>query len=163
MSMAKPNNELRGKVLRKLLGKDQTNCFQCMKCTSGCTALRLLELEPHRIVKLVNLGLVDELITSDIIWTCATCLKCVQRCPQKASPYHVIMMLRNLAIERETKVPELFMKAVSQILETGLATAYQKVATSKMETFDRTSLRLPNIAAPKESFKSILIKVLEEK
>lgn len=163
MSMAKPNDESRKKVLRKLKGKDQTNCFQCMKCTSGCTALRLLELEPHKIMKLVNLGLVDELISSDIIWTCATCLKCVQRCPQKASPYHVIMILRNLAVEKEAKVPELYMKAVSQILETGLATAYQKVTTSKMETFDRTGLKLPSIAAPKESFKSILIKVLEEK
>ena len=163
MSMAKPNLESREKILEKLKGRELINCFQCMKCTSGCTALKLLELEPHAIVKLVNLGFVDELAASDIIWTCVTCLKCVQRCPQKASPYHTIIALRNLAVAREAKIPESYMKAVSQILETGLAEAYQKTTTTKMETFDRESLGLPRIASPKESFQAIFLKALEEK
>jgi heterodisulfide reductase subunit C len=162
MSMAKPNLESREKVLAKLRGRDLVNCFQCIRCTSGCTALKLLELKPHEVEKLVNLGFVDELAASDIIWTCVTCLKCVQRCPQKASPYHVIMALRNLAVEREAKVPEAYMKAVSQILETGLAEACQKV-TSKMETFDRDNLKLPKICSPKESFQAIFLKALEER
>jgi heterodisulfide reductase subunit C len=114
-------------------------------------------------VKLVNLGFVDELASSDIIWTCVTCLKCVQRCPQKASPYHVIMALRNLAVEREVKVPEGYLKAVSQILETGLIEAVQKVVTKKMETFDRESLKLPKISPPRESFQSAFMKIMEEK
>jgi heterodisulfide reductase subunit C len=163
MSMAKPNLESREKILAKLGSRELVNCFQCLKCTSGCTALKLLELKPHEIVKLVNLGFVDELALSDIIWTCVTCLKCVQRCPQKASPYHAIMALRNLAVEREAKVPEALMKAVSQILETGLAEAVQKVTTGKMETFDRESLKLPKIPAPKESFQAAFLKALEER
>jgi heterodisulfide reductase subunit C len=163
MSMAKPNLESREKILTKLGSRELVNCFQCLKCTSGCTALKLLELKPHEIVKLVNLGFVDELALSDIIWTCVTCLKCVQRCPQKASPYHAIMALRNLAVEREAKVPEALMKAVSQILETGLAEAVQKVTTGKMETFDRESLKLPKIPAPKESFQAAFLKALEER
>ena len=163
LSMAKPNMESREKILSKLGGRELVNCFQCLKCTSGCTALKLLELKPHEIVKLVNLGFVDELALSDIIWTCATCLKCVQRCPQKASPYHAIMALRNLAVEREAKFPEALMKAISQILETGLAEAVQKVTTNKMETFDRESLRLPKIPAPKESFQAVFLKALEER
>jgi heterodisulfide reductase subunit C len=163
MSMAKPNLETREKILAKLHGRDLVNCFQCMKCTSGCTALKLLELKPHEIEKLVNLGLVDELASSDIIWTCVTCLKCVQRCPQKASPYHVIVALRNLAVEREAKVPEEFMKAVSRILEMGLAEPFQDVVSRKMETFNRENLKLPRICPPKESFQAVFMKALEEK
>lgn len=163
MSMAKPNKESRQKVLARLKTKELVNCFQCMKCTSGCTALKLLELEPHEIVKLVNLGFIDELAASDIIWSCVTCLKCVQRCPQKASPYHTIIALRNLAVEREAKIPESFMKAVSQILETGLAEAYQSVTTTKMETFDREKLGLPKIAFPKGNFQSCFLEALEVK
>lgn len=83
MSMAKPNLQSREKILLKIGGKELVNCFQCLKCTSGCTALKLLELKPHEITRLVNVGFVDELASSDIIWTCATCLKCVQRCPQR--------------------------------------------------------------------------------
>jgi heterodisulfide reductase subunit C len=163
MSMAKPNMETREKILKKLGGRELVNCFQCIKCTSGCTALKLLELEPHEIVKLVNFGFVDELASSDIIWTCVTCLKCVQRCPQKASPYHAIMALRNLAVEREAKVPEGYLKAVSQILETGLAETFQKVVTKEMETLDRESLRLPKMNFPKENFLMNFMKMLEER
>lgn len=161
MSMAKPNLESQKKILARLGGRKVINCFQCMKCTSGCTALKLLELEPHEIEKLVDLGFVDDLASSEIIWTCVTCLKCVQRCPQKASPYHVIMALRNLAVEREVKVPESYMKAVSQILESGLAETFQKVTTIKMETCDRENLGLPKLSSPKESFQSVFLKALE--
>jgi heterodisulfide reductase subunit C len=163
MSMAKPNIEARDRILSKLPKKELANCFQCIKCTSGCTALKLLELKPHEIVKLVNLGFVDELPTSDIIWTCVTCLKCVQRCPQKASPYHIIMALRNLAVEKEAKVPETYLKIVSQILETGLAEPLQKTVTKKMETVDRDCLQLPKIKPPKESFQAVFLKAMEEK
>jgi heterodisulfide reductase subunit C len=163
MSMAKPNLASRERILDKIHGRELVNCFQCMKCTSGCTALKLLELKPHEIEKLVSLGLVDELASSDIIWTCVTCLKCVQRCPQKASPYHVIMALRNLAVEREAKTPEAYMKAVSQILETGLTETYQKVTTRKMKACDRESLRLPKIVGPKENFQTVFLKALEER
>lgn len=163
MSMAKPNLRSREKFLARLVGTELVNCFQCMKCTSGCTALKLLELKPHEIMELVRLGFVDELASSDIIWACATCLKCVQRCPQKASSYHVIMALRNLAVEREAKVPEAYLKAVSQILETGLTEPVQKVTTKKMEVFDRESIKLPKINTPKESFQSAFMKALEER
>ena len=163
MSMAKANLESRQKILARLRGRDLLNCYICMKCTSGCTALKLLELKPHEIEKLVNLGFVDELASSDIIWTCATCLKCFQRCPQKASPYHVIIALRNLAVEREAKVPEAYMKAVSQILESGLIEQPAKVATKKMETLDRECLKLPKLRPPKTSFQTVFLKALEEK
>lgn len=161
--MAKPNLEARDKILAKLRGREMVNCYQCMKCTSGCSALKLLELKPHEIIKLVNLGFVDELPTSDIIWTCVTCLKCVERCPQKASPYHVIMALRNLAVEREAKVPEGYLKAVSQILETGLIDTPKKIVTRKMETVDRDCLKLPGIKPPSQSFQSIFMKIMEER
>jgi heterodisulfide reductase subunit C len=163
MSMSKPNLGSREKILLKLGNRELVNCFQCLKCTSGCTALKLLELKPHEIVKLVSLGLSDELASSDIIWTCVTCLRCVQRCPRKASPYHVLMALRNLAVEREAKVPEAYLKAVSQILETGLAEAAQKIVTKKMESFDRESLKMPKISRPKESFQLAFMKIMEEK
>jgi len=160
--MSKPDLILREKVLAKT-GRGVADCFQCMKCTSGCTALKLLELKPHEIMRLVEWGFLDELVTSDIIWTCATCLKCTERCPQKASPYHAIMTLRNVAVEKEVKVPEAYLKAVSQILESGLAETIQKIVTRDAETFDRESLKLPKIANPKGGFQVAFMKILEER
>jgi len=163
MSMAKPNKESLRKILVKLGENEFLDCFQCLKCTSGCTALKLLELKPHEIMQLVRLGFANELAASEIIWTCASCLKCTQRCPQKSSPYHVIVALRNLAVERETKVPEAYLKAVSQILENGLSQKIKKITTRQMETFDRKSLELPDFHAPKDTFQTVFLKALEEK
>jgi hypothetical protein len=71
--------------------------------------------------------------------------------------------LRNLAVEREAKVPEGYLKAVSQILETGLAEPCRKIVTRKMETVDRECLGLPKVCNPKESFQAVFMKAMEEK
>lgn len=163
MSRAKPDFELRDRIVSKLGGRQLIDCYQCIRCTSGCTALKLLELKPHEIVKLVNMGLVEDLRSSDIIWTCVTCMKCVQRCPQKASPYHVIIALRNLAVEKGARVPEGYLKIVSQILETGLAEPPQKVVNRKMKIVDRESVKLPKIKPPKQTFQAAFMRAMEEK
>ena len=160
MTMAKPATELRLKALRNVWKDKPLDCFQCMRCTSGCTSLKLLELKPHEIVDLVKFGLVEELLASDTIWTCSTCLKCKERCPQKASPYDLIMAIRNLAVEREAKVPEHYMKAVGQILETGLLQGVQKITTRKMHTLDRDALALPKIVYPGDKFKEAFMRAL---
>ena len=160
MTMAKPNKELRKKVLSQLWDIRPEECFQCMRCTSGCTSLKLLELKPHEITLLVGSGFVEELASSDVIWTCASCLKCRERCPQKASPYNIIIALRNLAVEREAKVPEAYMKAVAQILETGL-TQPELTATSRdMQPFDRDALGLPTMQYADDQFKALFMKWL---
>ena len=160
MTMAKTNRKMKEEVTNLLWKVNPGECFQCMRCTSGCTSLKLLELKPHEITLLVNSGFIEELVSSDIIWTCASCLKCRERCPQKASPYDTIMALRNLAVEREARVPEAYMKAVAQILETGLTQQVQTVTSQEMKSFDREKLALPEIQRPDDKFKAIFMRVL---
>ncbi|MEM1589453.1 MAG: 4Fe-4S dicluster domain-containing protein [Candidatus Bathyarchaeia archaeon] len=162
MSMAKPDSGAREKVLVKIGKREFADCFQCTKCTSGCTAFKLLELKPHEVMRFVNLGFTRELISSEISWTCVTCLKCMERCPQRSSPYYVIMALRNLTVEQGGKVPEAYLSAISQILETGLIQTVQKVTTKNMETLDREKLGLPPIRYPAEAFKAAFLKALVE-
>jgi heterodisulfide reductase subunit C len=160
MTMAKPNKELQKKILSGLWEVHPDECFQCMRCTSGCTSLKLLELKPHEIILLVNSGFLEEIVSSDIIWACASCLKCRERCPQKASPYDIIVALRNLAVEREVKIPEAYMKAVAQILETGLIQQVQTVTSREMQHFNREKLGLPKIQYAADKFKAIFMKAL---
>lgn len=160
MTMAKPNPELQKKIFSRLVNIHPDECFQCMRCTSGCTSLKLLELKPHEITLLVTTGFIDELLSSDIIWTCAACLKCRERCPQKASPYNTIMILRNLAVEKESKVPEAYMKAMSQILETGLMQQETSVLSREAKPFNRQTLGLPKLHYPKPKLQEVLMKIL---
>jgi len=161
MSMAEPKPELNAQLFRKLKNCRPLNCFQCMRCSSGCTSLKLLELKPHEVANLVKLGLIDELVASGIAWTCATCLKCKERCPQKVTPYDIIMALRNQAVELEAKVPEAYLQAVSQILETGLMQPTQKISTKQLKVYSREELGLPPLQQLSDKFKQAFLKTLE--
>ena len=100
-SMGEPQTALRNEIndrLCKLQDEISDYCFQCAKCTSGCEAHKLLELEPHKMVALLKRGLIDEMINSDVIWTCMSCFKCRERCPQKVAPVEILFALKNIAV-----------------------------------------------------------------
>ena len=158
----KPDSALRLKILAKIGEQKPYNCFQCIRCTSGCPSMKMLELKPHEIVSLARLGFIEELITSGILWTCATCLKCKERCPQAVAPVDLIFALRNLAVEKEAKVPESFLHSLSAILETGFIQKPQNTVTRKLERVNREKLGLPRFREPDEKFKAAFFKVLEQ-
>lgn len=161
MTSTKPDTDLLFKVLSKINGYNPHNCYQCLRCTSGCQSMRMLELKPHEIVNLVKLGFIGELIDSGIIWACAQCLKCKERCPQLVSPVDLILMLRNLAVEMEAKVPESFLRIVSAIIETGFIQKPQRIITRKLERMTRDSLGLPSFYEANDKFKMAFLKALE--
>ena len=161
MTTKNPDFKLRLKVLEKIGDHKPYDCFQCIRCTSGCPSMKMLELKPHEIVSLVKLGFVEEVINSGIIWTCAQCLACKERCPQEVAPVDLILALRNLAVEMEAKVPEGYLRNVSSILETGFILKPQPTITRKLEKLDREKLGLPKISKPTEKFKANFMKALE--
>ena len=58
-----------------------TACLQCGKCTSGCPFAADMDVLPHQIVHLAQLGLMDRLSGCEAIWYCATCFTCESRGP----------------------------------------------------------------------------------
>jgi len=157
----KPDPALRLKILAKIGEQKPYNCFQCIRCTSGCPSMKMLELKPHEIVSLASLGFVEELVASGMVWACATCLKCKERCPQAVAPVDLIFALRNLAVEKEAEVPETFLHSLSAILETGFIQKPQDTVTRKMEKVNREKLDLPKFHEPDEKFRAAFFKVLE--
>lgn len=123
--------------------------------------MKMMELKPHEVVSLAKLGFIDEIVESGIIWTCAQCLKCKERCPQDVAPVDLILALRNLAVEKEANVPEIVLRNISTILETGFILKPQETITRKLEKLDREKLGLPRIPQPNEKFQAIILKALE--
>lgn len=163
MTKKKPNMNLRLKALSKIGEHRPFDCFQCIRCTSGCPSMKMLELKPHEIVSLVRLGFVDELVGSDMIWNCTTCLKCKERCPQEVAPVDLILALRNLTVELELKVPESFLGSVTAILETGFIQRPREALTRSLKSarMSRDKLGLPQFQEADEKFKAGFLKALE--
>ena len=167
-SMGEPQVQLREEINQRLLKlKDELSdyCYQCGRCTSGCEAHKLLELEPHEIVALLKRGLIDEMVNSDIIWTCMSCFKCRQRCPQKVAPVEILFALKNLAVASGKQIPGNYSAYLQSVLSKGLLQDEKDVTTKEHETTNRNKLGLPDITKPEDptKFMGLLSKLAMEK
>lgn len=72
-------------------------CYQCAKCTAGCPMAYEMDYPPHQIIRGVQLGMRDQVLSSRTIWLCAGCETCSTRCPQLVDPAGVMDTLRRIA------------------------------------------------------------------
>ena len=110
------------------------------------------------------LGRDEELETSDAIWTCTSCLKCRERCPEEISPYDIILTLRRRAIAHGRPHPFSFDEQAKAVIETGAVAQPQQVRTRSRERKDRASIGLPPATRPNDMtrFARILGEILKE-
>ncbi|SKC76765.1 4Fe-4S dicluster domain-containing protein [Maledivibacter halophilus] len=85
--------------LMDIIQKDVKDCYQCMKCSSGCPFIEEMDYKPHQMIKLIKLGLFEKVLKSESLWICASCMACSSRCPRDIEPAKVfeglrVMMLR---------------------------------------------------------------------
>jgi len=80
--------------LRDISGEQVQSCYQCGKCSAGCAMTGMMDLLPHQVIRLLQLGQVQEALASRTIWLCASCLACSTRCPRGVSLPNVMESLR---------------------------------------------------------------------
>lgn len=124
-------------------------CEQCGKCTSACPVSKEIEeFNPRKLVSMIALGKIDDVVAGDAIWTCTTCLKCKERCPEEISPYDIILVLRNLAYREGMNYPKGYDDFINGIMERGFINPPQQVRTRDGERINRISLGLPEVSSP---------------
>ena len=75
-------------------GVDINRCIQCRRCTSSCPVAHYYDLLPHEIIRHLQYDRLEEALKSRIIWQCATCEACAERCPQGIEIVKVMDYLR---------------------------------------------------------------------
>ena len=85
-------------------GQPIQQCYQCGKCTAGCPVAFDMDYSPNRIVRMVQLGLKDEVLKSQSIWLCAYCSTCTSRCPRKVDIAKIMDCLRGMAKREGVKL-----------------------------------------------------------
>ncbi len=129
-------------------------CDQCGKCPSACPVTARIEgFNPRQIIAKVDLGRESDLKESGVIWTCTSCLKCRERCPEEISPYDVILELRREAIAEGRQHPASYDEAEKAVTETGAVAQPQSARTRNRERRDRASYNLPPVQKPKDQIK----------
>ncbi len=94
------------KLVQELSEQDVKDCYQCGKCSAGCPIAADMDLQPNQVIRLLQLGLVDDALRSRTIWLCASCETCTTRCPREVDLAAVMDALRNLALQEGIRSPE---------------------------------------------------------
>jgi len=111
-------------------------CYQCRKCTNGCPLAFAMDVMPNQVMRMIQLGLAEEVLQSKTIWICASCQTCTTRCPNNIDIAHVMDCLRQLNRERGiqpgeedvVKFHDAFLKSVrrnGRVFEFGMVGAYK--------------------------------------
>lgn len=69
-------------------------CFNCGACTATCPLADDEHPFPRNMIRLAQLGLTDQLMSSTDPWLCYYCGDCAETCPREAEPGETMMALR---------------------------------------------------------------------
>lgn len=86
-------------------GEGAKMCFQCGTCTAGCPSGKITAYRTRKLMRMAQLGLKDDIISSEDLWQCTTCYTCEERCPRAVPIVDVVIALRNIAVANGKMYP----------------------------------------------------------
>ena len=87
--------------LNRLSGTDVRKCMKCGKCSGRCPAFNDMDIKPHQFVSMLCQGKIDQLLESQAIWNCLSCMACVERCPRGVAPAAVVEAVRETVVRMQ--------------------------------------------------------------
>jgi len=84
--------------VEQISGQKILACYQCGNCSAGCPVSDHMDILPNQIIRMVQLGMDEQLMTSKAIWTCVSCMTCNTRCPKNVRIAEVIEAVREIVL-----------------------------------------------------------------
>jgi heterodisulfide reductase subunit C len=120
------------KEIEELSGQKLLSCYQCGKCSAGCPMVEAMDILPNQIIRLLQLGQVDDVKDSKTIWICASCLTCEARCPKGVDLSKIMEAVRVLLLRKGVDFIE-----VSKLSDDELEEAPQQLLVCGSRKFTR--------------------------
>lgn len=80
-------------------GQNIKVCYQCLKCFAGCPVSRYTDYEPNTLIRMIQYGEKEKVLSSRAIWLCVSCMTCGVRCPNEVDMSVVMDTLREMSCE----------------------------------------------------------------
>ncbi len=86
---------LRDKALNILPDGGNLNaCYTCGICASGCPASDIGGMDPRKFLRLLVMEQDERILSSDWVWMCTTCNRCLHVCPMKIDIPQLVLLAR---------------------------------------------------------------------
>ncbi len=81
-------------------GGDKLNlCMQCGVCSGSCPIGVQMDFGPRKLFMMIRAGMKEEVLSSNTMWNCTSCYRCVVRCPRGVPVTHILQDLAAKAAE----------------------------------------------------------------
>lgn len=120
------------KKVAELSGQNVYLCYQCGKCSAGCPMGHAMDILPNQVIRLVQLGMQDDIAASKTIWLCASCLTCTARCPKGVDLARVMEAIRLLTLRKNKNYVEpsrLDQEVVADLPQIALVSGFRKLTS----------------------------------
>ncbi len=85
-------------------GAALNRCYQCKTCGNGCPFVRAMDYTPNQVIRLVQFGMRQEVLSCKTIWVCVGCHTCSSQCPMAIDIAAIMDTLRLMAVEEGVAV-----------------------------------------------------------
>ncbi|MCX6150456.1 MAG: 4Fe-4S dicluster domain-containing protein [Ignavibacteriales bacterium] len=106
------------KEIHSCSGINVYDCYQCGKCSAGCTVSSFIDESPTRLIRLIQLGQKEIVYKSKTPYLCASCITCSSRCPMEID---VVKIMESIRISAKKNGIEPPVKEVPAFAEAFLA------------------------------------------
>ena len=115
--------------VRETSGQILGHCYQCGLCAATCPMAFAMDLLPHQIIHLAQLGVWERIVDSRTAWLCAACFSCTARCPRGVDVARLMEAVRLLTLRKNISHVEL-----SEIASSDLARLPQAALVSSFRS-----------------------------
>jgi len=122
-------NELPAKVC-EIAGQSVYDCMQCGICTGVCPLATHMSIRPREVMLLLQRGMVDRVLESEMAWLCASCLNCEVNCPRNIDIPALMEALRQMVLRKnENRVHpnKISKEELADLPPIALVTAFRKL------------------------------------
>lgn len=106
--------------VEKISGQKLLACYQCGKCSTGCPMAAHMDILPNQIIRMAQLGMHEQLLACEAIWTCVSCMTCNTRCPKDIRIAEVIESLRGTVLRSGRRDDHLHIQEIDADVRTNL-------------------------------------------
>jgi heterodisulfide reductase subunit C len=88
-----------------------------------------MDLLPNQVMRLVQLGLDEDIASCKTIWLCASCLACTVRCPKGVDIARVMEALRLLSLRKNidfVSPSQMGQEAIAELPQIALVSGFRK-------------------------------------